>query len=454
MNPPRRLLSCTLLFILAALVACGPIPAPPGDEGPTRYDPAAHVVQGALHYLAGDFDAAIEEFDEAIRLDPINIDALSGRANAYFSRGVARVDFDAPIREAANLEDLNAAMRDYDEVIRIKRRRIDAYYNRGLAYLRRALFSEGQAFVTDYGSTVAVVNTIDLHKAVSDFTEAIRFNAMHASPDDPRPYLARAIAQRALRQYEEAFQDYDEAIRLDPAYAEAYLQRGFAHYTAAGAYYLLDTAVLDRDELRAAIDDFTQAIRLRPGDDEAYFRRGLAYAGLGQYATAIPDYDEAIRLDPGHANAYYRRGLAYARLGDAEAAIRDLTETLRLSPGYAAAHYQRGLAYAGLGDYTAALRDYDEAIRSNSRDHWAYYYRGLAYAALGDHAAASQDYNESIRLGIRDPRAFYNRGLAYAEIGDRQAAIEDLETALTLVEPGADLAADINAALARLRAGD
>jgi tetratricopeptide (TPR) repeat protein len=459
MTLSRRLLNLILAFILTALTACQPVPAWSGAEGPSRYDPEAHTAQGALYYLAGDFDTAIAHFDEAIRLDPVNIDALSGRANAYFSRGVANVDFATPSHNAANYRDIEAAFHDYNEVIRIKPSKADAYYNRGLAYFRLAAFHTGKGsggpwLVTDYGAIVAYVNTGDLRKAVEDFAAAIRLNAMHSSPDDPRPYLARGIAQRALRQYEEAFKDYDEAIRLAPAYAEAYLQRGFAHYTAAGAYYMLDTSILDRHELGAAIDDFTAAIRLRPNDAEACFRRGLAYAGLGQYDNAILDYDQAIQLDPDFAKAFYRRGLAHAKLSESGTAIVDLTEALRLHPSYASAYYHRGMAYAARGDYATAVVDFDEAILNNPRERWAYYQRGLAHAALGDYAAAIRDYTELLRQMPAYVQAYYHRGLAYAEVGDSAAAIADLETALTLVEPGAQLAADINAVIARLRAGD
>ena len=66
---------------------------------------------------------------------------------------------------------------------------------------------------------------------------------------------------------------------------------------------------------QTAIEDYDEAIRLNPQYADAYNKRGIAYGDLGQYERAIEDWDEAIRLDPQYGNAYYNRGIAYGYLG-------------------------------------------------------------------------------------------------------------------------------------------
>jgi tetratricopeptide (TPR) repeat protein len=51
-------------------------------------------------------------------------------------------------------------------------------------------------------------------------------------------------------------------------------------------------------EAQQALQDADEAIRLNPQDAEAYYDRGVAYTNLGQYERAIQDADEAIRLNP------------------------------------------------------------------------------------------------------------------------------------------------------------
>ena len=60
------------------------------------------------------------------------------------------------------------------------------------------------------------------------------------------------------------------------------------------------TGVLRIEDLgqhQRAIQDYDQAIRLNPRYAEAYNNRGIAYKNLGQHQRAIQDYDEAIRIN-------------------------------------------------------------------------------------------------------------------------------------------------------------
>ena len=82
----------------------------------------------------------------------------------------------------------------------------------------------------------------------------------------------------------DAIASYDEAIRLDPEYVDAYYNRGLAYSKIA--------------ETSKAIDDLTEAIRLDPEHGPAYGKRGALRANLGQIREAFEDLDEAIRLDP------------------------------------------------------------------------------------------------------------------------------------------------------------
>ena len=65
----------------------------------------------------GDFDAAIAELTESIRLDPKDANAYCGRGFAYGSRG-----------------ELDKAIADLTEAIRLNPKLAIAYYNRGRAY--------------------------------------------------------------------------------------------------------------------------------------------------------------------------------------------------------------------------------------------------------------------------------------------------------------------------------
>ena len=96
------------LIGLLALAACGA-----SDSGKA----AEHYVQGTVYTAVGQWQNAIMEFDESIRLD-------SEAADVYNNRGAVY----------AELDQFQKAIGDYDEAIRIEPDLSDAYYNRAIAY--------------------------------------------------------------------------------------------------------------------------------------------------------------------------------------------------------------------------------------------------------------------------------------------------------------------------------
>jgi len=220
---------------------------------------------------------------------------------------------------------------------------------------------------------------------------------------------------------EEAIAEYNEAIRLEPYLAPAYINRGIV-YARLGQH-------------QRAIQDFDEAIRLDPQYAEAYYSRGLAYARLGQYQDAIQDYDEAIALNPQYTLAYNNRGTAYISLGQFQRAIQDFDEAIALNPKYTLAYNNRGIAYARLGQYQDAIQDYDEAIRLDPQYTLAYINRGVTYTRLGQHQRAIQDYDEAIRLDPQKAQAYAARALAYTMLNMDTEAEQDFDRAVKL---GAD----------------
>jgi tetratricopeptide (TPR) repeat protein len=81
--------------------------------------------------------------------------------------------------------------------------------------------------------------------------------------------------------------------------------------------------------------DYTRAIELNPAFAEAYSNRGNVYASTGQLTQAIADYDRAIERNPNLAQVYGNRALNYAMLGKPEQAKKDLAAATRLSPSLA-----------------------------------------------------------------------------------------------------------------------
>jgi tetratricopeptide (TPR) repeat protein len=120
-----------------------------------------------------------------------------------------------------------------------------------------------------------------------------------------------------------AIVDYDEAIKLNPDFFNAWYDRGNA-YHAKGDY---DRAIQDYDE---AIKRFAPLIPLL--GVEVFNDRGKAYSMKGDHYRAIEDYDEAIKLNPNYAPAIYNRGIARRALGDVSGGDADITRAKQIAP--------------------------------------------------------------------------------------------------------------------------
>jgi len=166
----------------------------------------AYTNLGQIRVQSGALKEALNDFNNAIRLNPSNDRAYTGRATARFSTG-----------------DIRGAIQDFDKAIAIAPTESTYYVGRGHAYL--------------------VSGNVDA--SIRDLTEAIRLD-----PNSAAAFNNRGLAYRKKGDFANALADYNSAISLNPAYALAFANRGHL-YESQG-------------KRREATDDFTHALRLDP----------------------------------------------------------------------------------------------------------------------------------------------------------------------------------------------
>jgi tetratricopeptide (TPR) repeat protein len=141
---------------------------------------------------------------------------------------------------------------------------------------------------------------------------------------DAEFYYKKGLKNNVLNRYVEAVDDYTRAIRLNPSYLDAYLQRGTLRYK-----------ILKRYE--DALTDFDKAIEIDPGCPGAYLHRGIVKCHLLKFPEALGDFDKAIELDPNEERAYFNRGKNKYMLKYEEDEVRpDLEKAIRLGAPQAA----------------------------------------------------------------------------------------------------------------------
>jgi len=198
----------------------------------------------------------------------------------------------------------------------------------------------------------------------------------------------------------------------------AYCDRGVAH--------------LDLGEPEQALQDFNRAIKLNPNDAVLYCNRGDAYAELGKYQLAMGDYDRALKMNPDMGTAWNNRGQANAETGELEAAVEDFGRAIELDRKNAAAWFNRGWTYFDLDKIDKAKKDFEVALKLEPGSPEILGSLAQAWRELGRPDKAIAQYTKLIEADPKNGYAYNNRGLVYQEEGDPERAAADFARALKL----------------------
>jgi adenylate cyclase len=187
--------------------------------------------------------------------------------------------------------------------------------------------------------------------------------AIMLSPGLAEAQVSRAVTLSTLRNYPEAEQAFQIAIRIDPDLFEA--------------RYFYGRACLAQGKFRKAIAPLRAACKLRVEDYQAPALLALAYTGLGRrkaalraYARALEVAKQQLSVNPGDVRALYLGAGCLARLGRRKTALAWAARALDLDGKDSAVLYNVGCLYAILGRTAEALRCLKKVVRSGWRKEW------------------------------------------------------------------------------------
>jgi Flp pilus assembly protein TadD len=76
---------------------------------------------------------------------------------------------------------------------------------------------------------------------------------------------------------------------------------------------------MEMHQLPEAVEELTQAVRFDPANANAHNGLGIALFQLGEHEKAVEQFSEAVQIDPAYAEARQNLDLAQARMKNTKA---------------------------------------------------------------------------------------------------------------------------------------
>jgi TolB-like protein/tetratricopeptide (TPR) repeat protein len=280
-----------------------------------------------------------------------------------------------------------------------------------------------------------------------------------ARPVNPKAYDAYLLGDYHSRKrnsaaMEKAIEYFQEAIRVDPSYAQAYAGLASAYlerdvWSGVGVGKTADQVrantlkALELDgELPEAHSllgwiyfqydwdwmhteaEFKRAIELNANLPSSYARYAFFLQSMGRHQEALAAVHRAVELDPLSAWNIGEEGRILYRARRYEDAIARYRRALELDPGYLPALSRIAEAYAQLGKYDEALAWAQKYQQTSGDPRLSLRLMASIYARTGKRHEAAEALRTIEKNGDVDE---YGLAVIYSALGDHDRAIAELE---------------------------
>ncbi len=300
-----------------------------------------HTLAGACLAGLGRWDEAVQSYEQAIRLNPGDVDAQVNRSVALI-----------------RLQRFEEALDACDRALKLQPNSANGHSNRGmvlrqLGRLDAALAAYDMAMRFQPDSPEIQYNRANLMLDREQYLDAVTAydGAIALRPGYAAAHSNRGNALKALERHFDALASYDAAIAAEPGFAEAHSNRGLV--------------LLGLKRVDEALEACTQAAILQPGVAEVHYNLGTILQDQNRLDDAVACYDRAVAIDPTHVRGHGNRGTALQSLLRLDEALASYDRVVALKPDDAAGHVDRGNVLQQQLRLEEAVDAYGRAIALN-----------------------------------------------------------------------------------------
>lgn len=307
----------------------------------------------------GQLDAALEQYDLAIRVNPEYVKALQGRASLY-------QDMARPLEGMADMEEVaRLTPRDGNNLTATAQACLDAdepQKARHYADAALALSTKNMAALQVKVRACLALKDIDCAVTTSDAALSLK-----ATTDT---YYLHALSRMASGDHTTADADLDKVLEWNHLYEAAYVASAEAQLQLFQGYRGVS---MQMRALEKAINRCTHGLELNPGSTELLIARSKAYALQKEYSKAIDDVSKCVALGREDTVVYYQRALYYHGFGQEQNAVNDLNKLLLRYPEHIGFLRLRAECREANLDLEGAARDLGlaEKLMKDQPDAWS-----------------------------------------------------------------------------------
>ncbi len=452
-----------------------------------KYMSSAYAQRAIVKVLyRADYDSALIDMNEALRLEPKEV-------SYYFNR--ARIKY--------HQDDLMGAMEDYDYILQLDPHNTMTHYNRGLL---RMQVGERNKAISDFSEVIksepenyfAIYNRALLYDMVGSHGKAIRdFDVvLNEYPDFAAGFYARSEAKRksgdmkggeadfmlamqlqkttryepvdtsnpntgkettagqtadersesdkninkfnqilvadAHNEYRPEYenkirgrvQDQNVQVNMQPMYVLTYYERPDA--VRQNIYYVKELEVLN--DTRA----FSKRLLLTNAE------AALLSDQINHHFSSVNDYSRLIEINPNNSLAYFGRAVDFMLVQDFPSAIEDLNRAIHTSSNFTLAYFLRAVVRAKQIEYqlsteAAQSLDFSASHKRDSKNLSIPGFSGKARENVAmEYEMVLRDYEKVLESSPRFFYAYYNRGNLRCSQQDYRGAVADYTQAIAM----------------------
>jgi tetratricopeptide (TPR) repeat protein len=434
------------LVLIAVLTLCGAAPARAQDQ-PAGSSPIDEDYRAGLAAVArNDFQAALKDFQHVVRAAPSVASAHS--ALGFVLMRLGRTTEAIPELEKALALDPADSSTQLNLAIAYEQSGSPAKANAYFARLDAAARAQGHSLtppvLAEYARSLAETRQWDA-------ADAKMKQAVAADPKSAELHDQFGNLYVARRNWRSAQEQFVEAIRLQPNFADAHLHLGLAlqalgdanaldelakayelapQSTAIAAEYGKALALSGNDDRAIAI--LEHALELSPKSTSVSYQLGLAYQRSGRFQDAVSLLEKVAAAEPRNAGALTNLGVALCQTNKAKDALPYLRKAVSLAPGNVTARQNLVAAYVQLGQYDDAIAESRAALKLDSQDARLHYNLGVALKMQDDASDAIPELQAAEKFDPSMPEAPYALGTIYMQAGRFDEAAQELTKSLKL----------------------